>query len=404
MASRVIFHIDMNAFFASVEQAEKPYLRGKPIVVARGDDQSRSSIISTASYEARAFGVHSAMPLYEARKLCPQLIAVDGNYDMYEMYSHRMFEILRSYTTLIEPASIDEGYLDVTSYLGKTDYIELAKTIQNHIYRDLHLPCSVGIAPNKFLAKMASDMKKPMGITVLRLRDLPQMLWNLPVEDMFGVGKKTAPRLKEAGFTKIGHLASKNNLERLKKVVGENFALSLHDHANGIDDDPVIDHSHDVPQSIEREVTYEMDLTSAPEMLLNLKGLMGSVLNRLDEGNYDAQVVGIVVKHSDFKRYTRQQILPLPTHDQNEIMSTLEDVFNQYYTKGISVRLLGAFVSKVTLREEHYNSDDITIFSDFNKLEKEHAVDQLLNSINSSYGGLKINKGYYSYNNKKEDK
>ncbi len=196
---RVILHVDMNSFYASVEMACEPSLKGKPLAIA-GNVEERRGIIVTCSYEARKFGVKTAMPLWEAKKLCPALIVRKPNFDRYREASAGMFDVLRRYTSLVEPVSIDEGYMDITESYQLGSPIEIAKSIQTALLKELDLPSSIGIAPNKFLAKMASDMKKPLGITVLRKRDVPNVLWPMACFEMHGVGKKTAEKLAPLGI------------------------------------------------------------------------------------------------------------------------------------------------------------------------------------------------------------
>ena len=191
MAGRVIFHIDLNAFYASAEVLKNSALEGQPAAVA---GLHRRSVVSTANYEARKCGVHSAMPLLMALEKCPQLVVVQGDFSWYEELSNRFFTYLRKFTPCIEPASIDECYMDVTDIIGNYKRpLDLAWIIQKRVYEDLRLPCSIGVGPNKFLAKMASDMRKPMGITVLRKQEVPSKLWPLPITDMWGIGKKSVP-------------------------------------------------------------------------------------------------------------------------------------------------------------------------------------------------------------------
>ncbi|MGN1182207.1 MAG: DNA polymerase IV, partial [Faecalibacillus sp.] len=189
---QIIFHIDLNAFYASAEISIDPSLEGKPLVISGND---RRSIVSTASYEARAYGIHSAMPLFKAKELCKDLVIRPVNFDLYRKLSHQFFELIASYSTKLEVASIDECYVDFTEYITihQIHPYHLAKEIQNKVYNELKLRCSIGIAPNKFMAKMASDMKKPMGITILNKTNYKELLWPLDVSEMFGIGKKTFP-------------------------------------------------------------------------------------------------------------------------------------------------------------------------------------------------------------------
>lgn len=188
--AKVILHVDMNSFFASVEQAYDSSLKGLPLAIA-GNPQHRRGILVTCTYEARAFGVYTTMTVGEARRLCPDLVIIPPDFEKYRRASSQVFEILRSYTELVEPVSIDEAYMDITSIGGLTNAENIAKEIQQHLLDTLDLPCSIGIGPNKFLAKTASDMKKPLGITILRKRQMPEILWPKPVIHMHGVGKST---------------------------------------------------------------------------------------------------------------------------------------------------------------------------------------------------------------------
>ena len=222
MVARVILHVDMNSFYASVEQAHDPSLKGKAIAIA-GDVKERRGIIVTSSYEARAKGVYTTMNVGDALKKCPELLLLPPDFEKYRIASRAMFLLLRSYSPILEPVSIDEGYLDITE-LAKTRHpLEVATEIQQRILNELDLPCSIGIAPNKFLAKTASDMKKPMGITVLRKREVQEKLWPLPVIEMHGIGKRTAEKMNLHKIFTIGDLA--NTDERfMSREFGKNGA------------------------------------------------------------------------------------------------------------------------------------------------------------------------------------
>ena len=211
---QIIFHIDLNAFYASAEMANDSSLEGKPLVIS---GNNRRAIVSTASYEARKYGIHSAMPLFQAKQLCKNLIIKPVNFDLYRRLSSQFFELISTYSPLLEIASIDECYVDFSNYIIEHNIhpYKLAKIIQNDVLNTLKLKCSIGIAPNKFMAKMASDMKKPMGITILNKSNYKQLLWPLDVSEMFGIGKKTAPKLKEMGILTIGDVANYDNYNKL---------------------------------------------------------------------------------------------------------------------------------------------------------------------------------------------
>ncbi len=217
---RIIFHIDMNAYFCSVHCKLNPTLRGKAFAVGR--EGTYKGVLSTASYEARKLGIHSAMPIIEAYKILPTLLVVNSNYEEYKKYHYLFVNIIREYTNLIEVASIDELYADMTEISEKIHPVVLAKEIQLRLLRELDLPCSIGIAPTLFLAKMASDMKKPLGLTVLRKREIKEKLYPLSVKDIFGIGKKTYPKLIDAGINTIEDFMNPENEELIIKLIGNN--------------------------------------------------------------------------------------------------------------------------------------------------------------------------------------
>ncbi|NLB49235.1 MAG: DNA polymerase IV, partial [Erysipelotrichia bacterium] len=218
--SKIIVHIDLNAFFVRCEEIKDPTLEGKPVAVGR---IGRSGIVSTCSYEARKFGVHSGMPMFKALALCKDLIVKQVDFNFYSVLSREFMMFVRTYTKKMEIASVDECYADFTEELkGVKDPIAYFRQFQKELYKKTKLYCSIGIAPTKFLAKMASDFKKPNGITILRKRDISKMLYDLPIEKMFGIGKKTSPRLKSVGVKTIGDLAKAidSNNEDVKAILG----------------------------------------------------------------------------------------------------------------------------------------------------------------------------------------
>src|SRR5699024_5913406 len=249
-----------NSFYASVEMAYNPRLKGKPIAIA-GNPEERKGIIVTSSYEARAKGVKTTMPLWEAKKLCPELLVIQPNFARYRETSTKIFKMLAEFTPSIEPVSIDEGYMDVTDH--PTHPLKLSKEIQQRLLSALDIPCSIGIGPNKFLAKTASDMKKPLGITVLRIRDLKAKLWPLPIDKMYGVGSKTGEKLKKIGIRTIGDLAQADVLA-LTNLLGIN-GERLKNRANGIDSRKVDPDSVNEFKSIGNSKTLAQDTADERE-------------------------------------------------------------------------------------------------------------------------------------------
>ncbi len=252
---RSILHVDMNSFFASCEQALHPKLKEKPLIVG-GDPKKRRGIVLAASYDAKAYGVKTAMPIWQAMKLCPQAEVIQPTHNLYGKISKEIMKVFDEYTPLKEQVSIDEAFLDMTGtekLFGTVD--DVSKTIQERLLLDLDIPCSVGISCNKLLAKMGSDYKKPLGITKIYPEDVPRMLWQLPVGELYGVGRKTAPALLRIGVKTIGDLA-KCSMDALVEVVGQKHAAGLHQSANGIDHRPVDPHHRSETKSISNEITF----------------------------------------------------------------------------------------------------------------------------------------------------
>lgn len=398
---RIIFHIDMNCFFASCEIAENESLKNQPIVVAH-NDVFRKSIILTASYEARKFGIYTTMLVKDALKLCPQLIVVEPNFSLYQSYSQLFFNYLYTITNKIEITSIDEGYLDVTDVCQKVNAIELANQIQKHLYEKYKLPCSIGIAPNKFLAKMASDMKKPMGITILRKREVQEKLWPLPIGAMLGVGKKTKPRLEAIGITTIGDAAKLENQDRLVKVVGKAMAAYLYERANGIDNSEVDYLSFDEVSSVSNSHTFDYDIYNVKLIKETLKVLTNTVSDRLMNRNLVAQTIGIQIKYANFKMINRSKSVDHSMNDSLEMWAVVEDLFDDYYDGISEVRLVGVFATR--LQDAKAAVKQYSIFDDFNKVDKEENLHSLLSKIKNIYGKQAINIGYYEYKEKGEEK
>jgi DNA polymerase-4 len=368
---RVILHVDMNSFYASVEMAYDPSLKGKPLAIA-GNVEERRGIIVTCSYEARKFGVKTTMPLWEAKKLCPQLIVKSPNFERYRAASKGIFAILRQYTELVEPVSIDEGYMDITESFAFGSPIEIAESIQKRIFEQLDLPCSIGIAPNKFLAKMASDMKKPLGITILRKRDIPNVLWPLNTDEMHGVGKKTAEKLKTIGIHTIGDLANANDLQ-LKSLLGIN-GIRLKERANGTDNRSVDPESIEEFKSIGNSTTLPRDVSNQQELCHVLESLAETVSVRLKRKNVLARALGITIRYKDRRTITRSKKLANPIQHQEEITEFAKQLLKKHWN-GDSVRLLG--ITGFDLVEQGHAYKQLDLFS----YEKEAKKEPLLKTV-----------------------
>lgn len=368
---RVILHVDMNSFYASVEMAYDSSLKGKPLAIA-GNPEERRGIIVTCSYEARNLGVKTTMPLWEAKKLCPDLIVKTPNFDRYRAASVAMFDLLRQFSNLVEPVSIDEGYVDLTDSQELGSPPAIAEMIQKQIYDQLDLPCSIGIAPNKFLAKTASDMKKPMGITILRKRDVPNVLWPLDVEQMHGVGKKTAEKLKGIGINTIGDLSISNEIQ-LKALLGIN-GVRLKERANGIDPRPVDPDSVYDFKSIGNSTTLPRDIANQQELLKVLEKLAEQVVARMKRKQVVTTIIGITIRYKNRKTITRSQKLDNPIARQNEIFEATKRLFHRNWD-GEPIRLLG--ITATGLQELDSAVRQLDLFS----YEKEAEKEPLLNTM-----------------------
>ncbi|MDQ0156469.1 DNA polymerase IV [Robertmurraya andreesenii] len=366
---RVILHVDMNSFYASVEMAYDPSLKGKPLAIA-GNPEERRGIIVTCSYEARSYGVKTTMPLWEAKKLCPHLIVKRPDFNRYRAASMGMFEILNQFSTLVEPVSIDEGYVDITNSYEWGAPPEIAKLIQQRLLRQLDLPCSIGIAPNKFLAKMASDMKKPLGITILRKRDIPKVLWPLEVGEMHGVGKKTAEKLNTIHIHTIEDLAKANEIQ-LKSLLGIN-GIRLKERANGIDNRPVDPDAVSDFKSIGNSTTLPMDVANQQELFSVLEKLAEKVSVRLKRKDVLAKTIAITIRYKDRKTITRSKKLLNPISSRDEILGAAKQIFLRNWS-GEAVRLLG--ITGNDLVEKDHAVKQLDLFSYEEDAKKEPLID-----------------------------
>lgn len=380
----------MNCFFASCEIAQNPELRGKKVAVAPSSD-GRRGIILAANYEARPYGIHAAMRVSEALMRCPDLILVEPTFGLYSEYSQKFFAYFLTITPLVEPASIDEGFLDITDVCPPEDAVNLAVKIQKELLEKFNLPCSIGIAPNKFLAKMASDMKKPLGITILRKREIATKLWPLPIGDMIGVGKKTLSAFTTMGIKTIGDLANYPDLNLLKEVIGETNAQNLYAHAHGIGSNEVdVNRFNDV-SSFSNSQTFDHDEYNVSNMKLVLKLLINTMCNRMDKQNLKAFNFGIQLKYNNFKVTNKSISLKNPTSDNHQIYHLLETLFDDFYDDNYPLRLIGVFASRVI--ESVDEVKQMSIFDSLDKEEKDHEIATLIKNINAQIGQNSLQKG-----------
>ncbi len=325
----------MDAFFSSVEQKRHPELVGKPVVVGGGGDPTKRGVVSTASYEARKFGIHSAMPLRTAYKLCPDAVFLPVDYEEYSRVSERIKEILREFTLIIEDVGIDEAFLDISPIDKPSE--EIAKEIKRRIKDETDLTCSIGIAPNKLLAKMASDMQKPDGFTIIKDEDVESHIWPLPARKLWGVGPKTETYLKEMGIKTIGELASLS-LDRLIEEFGQSYGNYLYEASRGMDESPLITHWE--PKSISRETTFQRDVDNWQVIAKTLVELTKEVVISMKEEGYQGRTITVRVRFSDFKTYTRAKTLAESTVSLDEIRRAAFDCLKRFELKK-KVRLIG---------------------------------------------------------------
>lgn len=325
----------MDAFFAMVEEKRHPELTGKPVVVGGGGDPTQRGVVSTASYEARKFGIHSAMPLRTAYKLCPHAVFLPVDYVEYSRVSEKIKDILRKFTPVIEDVGIDEAFLDLSSVDKSSE--EIAEEIKKRIIDQVGLTCSIGIAPNKLLAKIASDMEKPDGLTVITEDDIEKRIWPLAVRKLWGVGPKTEAYLKGMGFKTIGEIASLP-LDRLTGEFGQSYGNYLYEASRGIDESPLVTHWE--PKSVSRETTFQEDVKDWQVIAKTLVELTKDVVNSMKEEGYKGRTVTVKVRFSNFETHTRAKTFPEITDSLDQIRKGAFDCLSRFELKK-RVRLIG---------------------------------------------------------------
>lgn len=311
---RRIIHIDMDAFFAAVEERRNPALAGRPVVIGGRGDPTKRGVVSTANYEARKYGIHSAMPLQTAYKLCPHAVFLPVDYEEYLAASSQFKSVLPSISPVIEDIGIDEVYLDITEIADAASGI--ARRIKEAIKEKTGLTCSVGVAPNKLLAKIASDLQKPDGCTILEESDIESRLWPLPARKLYGIGPKTEAYLKKMGVETIGQLASRSH-EELVGHFGNAYGKYLYDSARGINDSPLITHWE--AKSVSRETTFVRDIKDWQFIAKTLASLTREVVNDLRESGFRARTVTVKIRFGDFQTLTRAKTIEKFTDSEEEI-------------------------------------------------------------------------------------
>lgn len=374
--SKIIGHVDLNAFFATAEVLRDPTLAGKPLIVA---GTGRRGVVSTASYEARKFGIHSAMPTYQALQLCPGVIVKEGDFAYYEVLSRSFFAYVRRFSPLVEEASVDECYVDLTKPLKNArDPIQYLTDFQNGLLSEIGLKCSIGVAPTKWLAKMASDMKKPMGITVLRRRDLPEKLYPLPIESFWGIGKKSTPKLRAMGVNTIGDLHERieQNDPSLREFFGK-FYLAIKDWTEGQGDDTVDLLPFD-PKSIGHSVTFSYDTHDYEEIRSMIAQLSKEVASGAKEEGKRGSTVQLAIKDPSFKTHDKSVSFHDPTDKETDIYSRAIELFEKNFL-GMDIRLVGVTLQNLVNPQEETVQMSLWNYEEYEEMDRTRL---LINELN----------------------
>ncbi len=383
--NRTILHVDMDAFYAAVEQRDHPELRGKPVIVGSDPKDGKGrGIVATCSYEARKFGVHSAQPISQAWKLCPDGSYVRPDMAKYARVSTLIVDLLSEFSDLVEQISIDEAFLDVTgsrSLFGPGR--DIALKIKERIRRELQLTASVGVASNKFVAKVASDLRKPDGLVVVEPGSEAEFLAPLPISKLWGVGGKTESRLRTLGFDSIGDLAGLER-RRLAEILGKN-GVYLWQLARGIDERPVL--PEEGCKSIGHEVTFDRDTDKAEVLHETLLQLSEKVAQRLRAHGARARTISIKFREADFSTYTRRVTLDGPVETAEKIFPVASSLLNTLVLPGKLVRLIGVYASNL---EFGTTLKQLSLFA--NQSSKDRLLAAALDDIVRRYGDRAITR------------
>jgi DNA polymerase-4 len=366
---KIIFHIDLNAFFASCAVIKEPYLKDKVFVVG-GSSTSRRGVISTASYAARKLGIHSAMSIIDALSIYPKLVIVPLNFSLYHKYSQIFFNHLKKYSSIVLEGSIDEAYVDMTEASKTKHPLELAKEIQKTLLEEHQLPCSIGIASTLFLAKMASDMQKPLGITVLRKKDIVSKLFPLPIKDMYGIGKKTYPRLEAIGIQTIGDFTKKEHKNIILNVMSEQSYDAYLEHIMGHSSDVVDPKRYAIPKSISNETTLNYNMDSSDAIFKIMQELLEHTHERLTHEELVTKTVGIRLRTHEFETINRSTTFLEHTDDYYLIHEAIEHLFEIHYNQK-PIRLIGVFFSQVILKRDLKKDINLFNYQELTKREEQ---------------------------------
>ncbi len=372
---KTILHIDMDYFFAQVEVLRDPKLKGKPLCVG-GIPGTDRSVVTSASYEAREFGVHAGMPLLEAKRICPNAVFVRSRGHAYMSISRRIVGILQEFSDQVEPSSIDESYIDITnvlSYWGGAE--KIGQGIKDKILKELHLTCTVGIAPTRTLAKMATNMQKPDGLTIIEEDQIEEKIFPMPVEKVPGIGKATKKTLNDMGINTIGQLAnaSENLLYKRIGVHGRHLQEVV---SGKVDWTVVVDEQRSDDKSIGNSRTFNTDTNDKDKLKGYLLSLVQMVGTRMRTAETSFRTVTLTIRYGDFQTVTHRKSIGRPTCDEDDIFKMAWQLFQEQYITGMPVRLLGVTISNLVRN----SAGQLDMF------DKESQLFSALDSLREKYG------------------
>lgn len=383
---RIIFHIDQNCYFASVEMISRPELRNVPMAVA-GDASVRHGIILAKNEPAKKYGIKTAEAIWQAKAKCPELVLVDAHHKKYEFYSKKIRAMYSEYTDKVEPFGLDECWLDMTGIVS--DYAEAEETaleIRNRVKEEFKLTCSVGISFNKVFAKLGSDYKKPDATTVFSDENWKEKIWPLPVADLLFVGRHTAEKLLKINVKTIGDLANTDG-EFISRYLGKAGEM-LWEYANGLDDAPVAESGYKrIPKSVGNSTTTAEDMTSDRQIERTLHMLSERVAERLRKHTLKGTVVQITVRDRDLSIYEKQKIIYKPTDDAKVIYAAARDLFKESYDWKKGVRSIGVRCTKLVRAD---SGEQLSIFNEVKASERDDRLNKAIDDINRRYGSSVI--------------
>lgn len=375
-------HVDLNCFFARCEVIRNPKLAHKPLAIGA---IGRRGVISTCTYEARKLGIHSGMPTFEALEIYPSLILLPGDYKYYSLMSREFFAYAHAYTAKVEEASIDECYMDITDLVKNKDVNLFLKEFQKGLLKKCGLECSIGVGPTRFLAKMGSDYKKPLGITIIRKKDIKNIIYPLPIEDYYGIGRKTAPKLKSLGINTIGDLANliNNDQNKFTNFFGS-YLDEIKKNLNGTSDNHVYLETSD-PKSIGNSMTLMMDTNDEEEIDKAILMLCNEVSERTKREKKKGRTLQLVIRDTNFITHQKSITLDKAIYETNDLHKIALSLYKKYFV-GVEVRLVGVTLSH--LIPFHDTNVQLSFFDEV-PVDK---VNDVINNINRKFKRKVVDK------------